>query len=236
MTPPHPGAGRRVPPAVVPDRAEYFRRWSVLHGGYDVTTSRMVRGWLTMAHAVARPLVRAGAGPGVVTLGGILLALAVPLVALGADAAPRVVLVCSTLIVVSGLADNLDGAVAVLTDRATRTGYVLDSVSDRVGDVAYLVTLWVVGAPGLLLTAGGLATFLQEYTRARGAAAGMDEVGVVSIAERPTRIIIAAAFLLGAGLYPGSAVGWATAGAVAWLVVHVVGFVQVSLAVRRALR
>lgn len=220
----------------MPDRGEYFRRWSALHGGYEIGRSRMVRGWLTMAHAVARPLVRAGAGPGAVTLGGILLALVVPLLALGADAAPRIVLACSALVVVSGLADNLDGAVAVLTDRATRTGYVLDSVSDRVADVAYLTTLWLVGAPGVLLTAGGLATFLQEYTRARGAAAGMEEVGVVSIAERPTRIIIAAAFLLGAGLYPDSAVGWATAGAAAWLAVHVVGFVQVSLAVRRALR
>ncbi len=226
------GRGR----AAVPDRDEYLRRWSALHGGYDVARSRMVRGWLSMVHVVAAPLVRLGAGPGAVTLGGILLGLAVPLVALGAGDSPRLALVCSALIVVSGLADNLDGAVAVLTDRASRTGFVLDSVADRIADVGYLVALWLVGAPGLLVTAGGLATFLQEYTRARGAAAGMSEIGVVSIAERPTRIIVAAAFLLGAGLYPDSAPGWATAGAAAWLAVHVVGFVQVALAVRRALR
>lgn len=222
--------------APVPDRDEYLRRWSALHGGYDVRRSRMVRGWLAMVHVVAAPLVRLGAGPGAVTLGGIVLGLTVPLVALGAADRPRLALVCSVLIVVSGLADNLDGAVAVLTDRASRTGFVLDSVADRIGDVGYLVALWLVGAPGLLVTAGGLATFLQEYTRARATAAGMAEVGVVSIAERPTRIIVAAAFLLGAGLYPDSAGQWATAGAAVWAAVHVVGFGQVAVGVRRALR
>jgi len=222
--------------AHVPDRDAYLRRWSELHGGYDVRRSRMVRGWLSMVHVVAAPLVRLGAGPGAVTLGGIVLGLTVPLVALGAVDRPRLALLCSVLIVVSGVADNLDGAVAVLTDRASRTGFVLDSVADRIGDLGYLVALWLVGAPGLLVAAGGAGTFLQEYTRARGAAAGMAEVGVVSIAERPTRIIVAALFLFGAGLFPDGAGQWASAGAVVWAAAHAIGFVQVALGVRRALR
>ncbi len=219
----------------VPARAEYLARWSRLHGDYDLRRSRLVRGWLSVVHAVAGPLARAGASPGQVTLAGLGVALTVPLVALGLSAAPRLALLCAVLTVLSALTDSLDGAVAILTDRASRIGFVADSVADRVADMGYLVALWLAGAPGPLVAAGGVLTFLQEYTRARGAAAGMDELGVVSIAERPTRIIITAAFLLGVGSYPDGAASWATVGAAAWIAVHVVGLVQVGLAVRRAL-
>ena len=38
-------------------RAEYFARWSALHGGYDPTSSSYLSGWLTTVHALARPFV-----------------------------------------------------------------------------------------------------------------------------------------------------------------------------------
>ena len=221
---------------VVPGRPEYLRRWSKLHGDYDLRRSRLVRGWLVVVYAVARPLARVGLGPGQVTLGGLGVALSVPLVALGLGAVPRLALLCAVLTVLSALTDSLDGAVAVLTGRTSRIGFVADSVADRVADLGYLLAFWLAGAPGALLAVGGALMFLQEYTRARGGAAGMDELGVVSIAERPTRIIITAAFLLAVGVYPDAAAWWATVGAASWVAVHAVGLVQVGVAVRSALR
>ena len=47
--------------------------------------------------------------------------------------------------------------------------------------------------------------FLQEYTRARAAAGGMAEIGVVTVWERPTRVIVTAMFVLGAGIYVSAA-------------------------------
>jgi CDP-diacylglycerol--glycerol-3-phosphate 3-phosphatidyltransferase len=63
----------------------------------------------------------------------------------------------------------------------------------------------------------------------------MDDVGAVTVSERPTRVVIAAMFCLGAGLYPGVAATWATLGAAAALAVGTVGLVQLLVVVRRRL-
>lgn len=199
--------------------------------------------WLGLVHAPARALARTGVGPDTVTTGAVVLAVAVPLAA----AASRIgvppagaALAASLLTVLSGISDNLDGAVAALTGRSSRWGFVLDSVSDRVADVAYLLALWALGAPGVLVAAGGALTGFQEYARARGIAAGLDEVGVVTVSERPTRVLVAALFMLAAAIVPGSGdhavATWATAGAGVWTAAHVVGVVTVLRWLRRTLR
>ena len=53
----------------------------------------------------------------------------------------------------AAVADSVDGAVAVVTGRTTRLGYVYDSVADRLGEVAWLLAFWLVGAPGGLVVA-----------------------------------------------------------------------------------
>jgi phosphatidylglycerophosphate synthase len=213
------------------ERQEYLRRWSELHGGAG--TGGVVGLWLRLTHAAARPLARAGAGPNAVTVLGLLVALAALPVAAAGGRWP--VLACA-VVVLSGLFDNLDGAVAVLTGRATRWGSVLDAVCDRVADAGYLVALWLVGAPAwLAVTAGGLMG-LQEYLRARAGSAGMSEVGVVTVSERPTRVIVTAMFLLAAGVYPDSAGTWACAGAAVWAGLGAVGLAQLAVVVRRRLR
>jgi CDP-diacylglycerol--glycerol-3-phosphate 3-phosphatidyltransferase len=75
-----------------------------------------------------------------------------------------------------------------------------------------------------------------EYTRARAGNAGMDEVGVVTVGERPTRVIVAAAFFLACAAFPRHAAGVATLGAAATLGVAVIGSAQLAVVVRRALR
>ena len=60
-------ATARRPPAPIPSQAEYLRRWSAVHGGYDPASSIFVSGWLRVAFVVARPLAGRGVQPDVVT-------------------------------------------------------------------------------------------------------------------------------------------------------------------------
>lgn len=189
-------------------------------------------GWLTVVHALARPLARRRVSPDLVTAFGLLVAACAAWVAYAGDAWLWAAVL---LILLSGVLDNLDGAVAVLSDRTTAWGHVLDSVVDRCCDTLYLVALWAVGAPVAVCVAGGFAMGLAEYVRARAAGAGMAEVGVVTVFERPTRVLVAAAFVLGAAVFPGSAEGWVTAGAWLWLGLATIGLVQILVAVRRRL-
>ena len=213
-------------------RDEYLRRWSQLHGGYDPRSSRLTLGWLTMVHAVAKPLAALRVPPDAITWAGAVVAsAAVWLAWLG----ERWCIAAAGIVVFSGLVDNLDGAVAVMTDRTTRWGHVLDSVVDRVADVFYLVALWVVGAPASFCVAGMVLMFLLEYTRARAGAGGMSEIGVVTVWERPTRIIATAMFLLGAGIYVSAADRWAAAGSGVWVGLGLVGWAQLLIVVRRRL-
>ena len=216
----------------LPSREEYLHQWSALHGG--AATTGLVGRWIGGAYRVARPLARLGAGPDAVTLAG--LAVGLGAAAAAAPASRGWTAVAVALVVASGVLDNLDGAVALLTGRATRRGFVLDSVCDRLTDAAYCAALWFAGAPGALAVAGGGIAWLHEYTRARAAVAGMPEVGVVTVSERPTRVIITAMFLLGAVLYPSAATRWATMGAAAWVTVGLIGAVQLAVTVGRRLR
>jgi CDP-diacylglycerol--glycerol-3-phosphate 3-phosphatidyltransferase len=212
-------------------RETYFDRWAELHGGYDPRSNALVRAWLTGAYVLARPLAAGGVPPDLVTALGVLVSGG----AVGAAAAGTGwwLLAAALVVVLSGLLDNLDGAVALLSGRTTRWGHVLDSVADRVSDLLYVAALWVAGAPGPVCAVGGALMSLQEYARARAAAGGMAEVGVVTVWERPTRVIVTAAFLASAAAL-GSP--WPTLGAWAWVGLGVVGLVQLLVAVRRRLR
>ncbi len=211
---------------------DYVDAWSKLHGGFDPrTASAVVKGWLRTAYGIGSWLTARRVGPTAVTLAGVLLCLAVPVAA----TAGRVGLAGgAVLVLLAGLADTLDGAVAVLSGLTTRLGYVLDSVADRVGEAAWLTAFWLAGAPGWLAVAAGGVSWLHEYARARAAAAGMSEIGAVTVGERPTRISIAISGLLLAGVF-GHESAVLTVGAAVWLILAVVGGGQLAAAIRRAL-
>jgi len=222
--------GVRTP---VPDRDSYLARWARLHGGYDPRDGLwLVRAWLIFVHRLASPLAAARVAPSAVTAAGVVITgLAVPAAAAGG----RWPLLGVVALVVGGIADSVDGAVAVLTDRAGPWGYVLDSVADRCGDMLLLVALWCLGAPGGPLVAAGCALWLLEYLRARAGNAGFGEIGVVTVGERPTRMIVAAFGLAGAGLVPGLAGIGATIATAATVAVCTVGLGQLGRTVRAAL-
>ena len=216
----------------VPDLEEYYDGWSEGHGGYDPRSSVWTRGWLRGVHRLAAPLARSGVAPDALTLAGVWVAL---LLLPPAAAGERWPLLAVPLVVVSGVVDNLDGAVAVLRGRVTRFGAVVDSLADRAADVVYLLALGLLGAPGELVAATAAVLVAQEYARARAGQVGMEEVGVVTPAERPTRVIVVAFTLAGCGVLPASASLLAGLGTAVLLALQTVGLVQVLRAARRAL-
>ena len=212
-------------------RQEYLVAWSRWHGGTG-TESPLVRGWLSAAYTLARPL--AGLPPVVATACGLLVAGGAVVPA----AAGGVWLVAAGVLVgLSGLLDSLDGALAIATGRASRRGFVLDSAVDRLAEAAYAAALWAAGAPGWLAVAFGALCWLPDYLRARAGQAGVAETGALSVWERPTRVAMTGMTLGGAGVLSGAdlAVPVVVAGTAVGVLLGAVGVVQLGVSLRRML-
>lgn len=216
---------------------EYAKAWSALHGGFDPAgASPVVRGWVRLAYRGGSLLGRLRVGPTAVTGAGLLLCLAVPFAALLGRGG---LIFAAVLVLLAAFADGLDGAVAVVTGRVSRIGFVYDSVADRLGEVAWLAAFWVAGAPGWLVVAGGATSWLHEYLRARATAGGMAEIGAVTVGERPTRVSVAISGLLIGGVagfvHPGWDIAVITVAAAGWLILSLIGLAQLIITVRRRL-
>jgi phosphatidylglycerophosphate synthase len=172
-----------------------------------------------------------------VTTIGMLASVAVPVVVVGRHGYWPIV--GAGLVLLSGIADSVDGAIAVVTNRVTRLGYVYDAVADRISEAAWMVAFWLIGVPGwLAVLVGGLA-WLHEYIRARATAAGMAEIGVVTLAERSARAIMIIIGLLVAGatglFAPDLPSGVVTIVAAVTALLGVIGLVQLIGAVQHEL-
>ena len=121
------------------------------------------------------------------------------------------------LILVSGVFDILDGAVARANGYITAFGGVLDSVCDRFADAVVFIgimyaaldgsipTNMLFGIPMWLWCAIALVgSLLVSYTRARAEGAGVEKMDI-GIAGRPERMI-----LLAIGAFSGL-IAWAIA-------------------------
>ncbi|SEO97887.1 CDP-alcohol phosphatidyltransferase family protein [Trujillonella endophytica] len=215
-------------------RDEYLAAWARWHGGTDPAASRLVRGWLTAAYTLARPV--AGLPPVVATAVGLLVAVASVGPAL---AGGYWLLAAGVLVGLSGLLDSLDGALAIATGRASRRGYVLDSAVDRLTEAAYAAALWAAGAPGWLAVVFGALCWLPDYLRARAGQAGVAETGDISVWERPTRVAMTGMTLVGAGVVAGAGSDVpavvVTTGTAVGALLGVVAVAQLGRAIRRAL-
>ncbi len=208
------------------------RGWSDLHGGVDLAGPARV--WLRGVQRIAATGPVSRIPPDALTVAGVLvLGGGVAVAALGG----RWPLLAALLVVLAGLLDGLDGAVALHTGKARPLGAVLDATADRVGDLLLAAVLVVLGAPPAWCVAAGALVLLHEYLRARAQAAGMPGAGAVTVAERPTRVVLVALAALGAGSLPGGTPltgwDWATACAIGWVVIGVVGFGHLAVAVAR---
>ncbi|KXK58576.1 CDP-alcohol phosphatidyltransferase [Micromonospora rosaria] len=216
---------------------EYATAWARLHGGFDPRAAApVVRAWLRLAYHLGYVLGRLRVTPTAVTVAGVLLCFCVPLVV---GRTPNGPFWAAVFVLLASVADSVDGAVAVATRRTSRLGYVYDSVADRLGEIAWLLAFWLLGAPGPLVVAGGALSWLHEYVRARAVSAGMREIGAVTVGERPTRVCVALVGLLVAGLtglvQADLAAGTATMAVAVWVLLAGFGLGHLLSAVRRTL-
>jgi CDP-diacylglycerol--glycerol-3-phosphate 3-phosphatidyltransferase len=206
--------------------------WSALHGG--VTPSPLVRGWLRMVWFLScGPVARIP--PDALSIAGVL-ALASAWYVIAGPGWPAAAVV---LVAAGGVLDGLDGAVALRTGRARPLGAVIDSAADRLGDLLLGAALLALGAPVAWVAAALILVLLLEYVRARAQAAGMPGVGAVTVAERPTRLVVVAVAAGGAALAPAGIppLGWDWAGtlAITWTAVGGVGMGQLLVGVWRSM-
>jgi phosphatidylglycerophosphate synthase len=212
-------------------RDEYLAAWSGWHGGTG-TETRLVRGWLSLAYTLARPM--AGFPPVVATVLGLVVA---GLAVWPAAAGGLWLIAAGVLVGFSGLLDSLDGALAIGTGRASRRGFVLDSVVDRLTEAAFAAALWVAGAPGWLAVGYGALCWLPDYLRARAGQAGVAETGEISVWERPARVAMTGMTLGGAGVVSGLGATdlVVTAGTAVGVLLGTVGVTQLGVSLRRML-
>ncbi len=156
---------------------EFFSIWGRLHG--DAEISGIIKGWLNISYLIVKPLAKVRITPNVLTILGLLFG-----VLLYANAktfwAPA-------LLVLSLICDGIDGSLAIVTNKSTKWGAILDATVDRLTEIFWVLALYKVGADLNLLIIVLLAASVQEYMRARAAGLGVSEVGIVTFAERPVR-------------------------------------------------
>jgi CDP-diacylglycerol--glycerol-3-phosphate 3-phosphatidyltransferase len=95
------------------------------------------------------------------------------------------------LILLSGLFDLLDGALARFSNQATRFGAILDSTVDRISEAAIFCALLICYVPKgatvevWLIFAALIGSFLVSYIKARGEGLGLEcRIGLFTRAER----------------------------------------------------
>jgi phosphatidylglycerophosphate synthase len=156
---------------------EFFSIWRRLHG--DANISGIVKGWLSISYVVVKPLSKARVTPNILTMFGLFFGV---LLYANADTfwAPA-------LLVLSLICDGIDGSLAIVTNKSTKWGAILDSTVDRLTEIFWVLALYKIGADLKLLIIVLLSASVQEYVRARAAGLGVSEVGIVTFAERPVR-------------------------------------------------
>lgn len=187
----------------------------------------VVRGWLRLMWRLARPLATRGVAPTAITLGGALLGPVAVAVALWQSRWLAVLVL--GLLLAGALADGLDGALAILSDRVSAVGARLDRLADRLTDACWALVLWAYGAPlwaAVLLIA---VTLAQESWRS---ALGDAAAGLITVAERPTRLICAALGALCAAIAP-SAMWTASVCAAVWGAAALIALAQLGARARR---
>jgi phosphatidylglycerophosphate synthase len=187
-------------PGIVLDETAARRAWQEGHGLQKPLqeTSHLVSSYVTATHALARPLARIGVDPDAITLGSIGPALAsAGLIGLGYGWA----IAGGALAIATGLLDGLDGALAILSERTSDFGFVLDSVVDRVIDLILLAGPYLARRDHATLgtaIGAGAAIMLMEYTRARMQVRD-PVVARITPGERPTRVLLLGLGGIGAG-------------------------------------
>ena len=159
------------------DKNEFYATWSNLHGGAKI--EGIVKTWLQISYTSAKFLSKLRVTPNLLTFAGLFFAIALWQFANSWAAA--------LFLVLSLFFDGIDGSLAILQKKTSKFGAFTDSFVDRISEVFWALALYKLGAPAALVFIALLATYVQEYIRARSGGLGYNEVGIVTICERPVR-------------------------------------------------
>jgi CDP-diacylglycerol--glycerol-3-phosphate 3-phosphatidyltransferase len=153
----------------------------------------------TFAEYITKPIVTLVAKtpltPNIITLIGFIITIGA-----GALVVTEHFLAAGIVVLVAGLFDMLDGALARMTNTTTRFGAILDSTLDRISEAVLLISLLAVfarsGLPAESILSGValVGSLLVSYIRAR-----MEGLGVeckTGLFTRPERVIILALGLM----------------------------------------
>ena len=204
------------------DKKEFFNTWSNLHGGAKI--EGVVKAWLQISYASAKFLSKLRVTPNLLTFAGLFFAIALWQYANSWPAA--------VFLVLSLFFDGIDGSLAILQKKTSKFGAFTDSFVDRISEVFWALALYELGAPPTLVFIALLATYVQEYLRARAGGLGHEEVGIVTICERPVRasLIFIAIIANLVGLEITSAV------AAIWVAMQVIALSQLTRSLYKRLK
>lgn len=192
--------------------------------------------WLGLTLALARAGKAVGLHPNTVTGFRLVLSVGVVLLVTARGDWP---MLAAFLVVVSAVADSVDGALASMTGQDSRLGQVYDGLADRLSEACWLMAFALLGAQAWLVAACGGLAWIQDYLRVKALGTGMPRLGIVTVGERPTRTLIVAValFLVGAGGWISSdlPVGIVTAASAIWALLQAAALLQLFAAVRYAL-
>ena len=194
-------------------REAYFDTWSKLHGGVKVTG--IVKVWLSSSFVLSKPFVRIKISPNWISLIGVIASIFTY-----TEARKDY---CVALLALALICDGVDGTIAILTNKATKRGAMVDAISDRISEAFWAFTFYRLGAPAWLVGATWVVAFTQEYARARIAGLGDYRIDIVTIAERPVR----ASFLAVAILAYDMKIAAVTTLASIWLAFQIISLVMV---------
>jgi CDP-diacylglycerol--glycerol-3-phosphate 3-phosphatidyltransferase len=144
---------------------------------------------------IVKVLSRTPLTPNIITWAGFVITIAA-----GALIVTEYLLAAGILVLVAGLFDMLDGALARATGKTTRFGAILDSTLDRLSEAILLVTLLAVFAKygqvaeSILAAVALVGSLTVSYIRAR-----MEGLGIeckAGLFTRPERVIILALGLM----------------------------------------
>jgi phosphatidylglycerophosphate synthase len=169
-------------------------------------TRARVRG---LAVPVALAFGRIGLTPNALTLIGFAIAIIAAVAA-----AAQSWLLAGILVIVGGVFDLFDGALARATGKASRLGAFMDSVFDRWGEgVVYIgIAIGCVnggfGLGAVVATAALASAFMVSYARAKSEGLGFTEgsgMAAVGLAPREVRLVILTIGMIWTGLAGGVA-------------------------------
>jgi CDP-diacylglycerol--glycerol-3-phosphate 3-phosphatidyltransferase len=209
--------------------AEYLVAWAQLHG--TQSPKGLVRVWLRVAFFLSTPLTKFN--PNLITaFGPVLMGAAIYF----ASSPNRNYFLASITVLVVGLVDSFDGMVAVRTSKTSSWGAFLDGIVDRLIDFGIGILLIVLGAPVELAVLAISIALIHEYMRAKASGIGYREVGIITPAEKPTRIALGVMFLLAAGLLPEKVIQLANIATLVWIALGLISFAMLLRVYRKQLK